>query len=195
MLTERAGSPKSTVTFQHKKQHYGSYDPTDLFQNLQSICTEGDGFCDDTKNGQITAATKLWISQTEQPLDATLTLWFDSEFTVGQGGGFVAAIIGSVNAAKTCQTHSWDVLAGVKGVPLAPGGTDTFCQSTPEVLIAGPNGKYMKAWVTVTIDKSDAFDWCSVLDLTAAIAGLSSVGSVAGAGLGFLSFLCSADTA
>ena len=169
-----------------------------MFQNLQSICTQGDGFCDDTQNGKITAATKLWTSQTEQPIDATLTLWFESDFSIGQGGGFAAAIIGSVKAAKTCQTRSWDVLPGVRGIVLAPGGTDTFCQSTPEVLInqVGADGRtnMMKAWVTLTVDKSDAFDWCSVLDLGAAIAGLASDGAVAAAGLGILSFLCGADT-
>ena len=196
MLNERAGSAKSTVTFQPKQLHYGSSDPVAMFQNLESICTQGDGFCDDTQSGKISAATKIWTMEREQPIDAKLTLFFDSGFSLGQGGGFVAAIIGSVKAAKTCQTRSW--YATAQGKTLVPGGTDTFCQSTPEVMITqvGADGKtnWMKAWVTLTVDKSDAFDWCSVLDLGAAIAGLASDGAVAGAGLGVLSFLCGAAT-
>lgn len=168
-----------------------------MFQNLSSLCTQDDGFCDDSQNGIITADTKVWISENTQPLDATLTLWFDSDFTIGQGRGFAAAIIGSVQAAKTCQTRSWLVTEGVRGIPLAPGGTDTFCQSTPEVMInqVGADGKTnsMKAWVTLSVDKSDVFDWCSVLDLASAIAGLATDGAVAAAGLGVLSFLCGVD--
>ena len=195
-LAERDGTT-TTVTFQPSIIKYGNFAPSDMFQLMMQYCTEGDGFCDDTMSGQVTHSTQIWTASNAQPLDATLTLYWSSEYQIGMGGPMVNALAGAADKAKQCQTRSW-LDRGATRSGLDGSGTDTFCQSTPEVQIVkstpgGPTST-MKGWVEMSIDPGQTFDWCSIADLGSAIAGMFGDGAIAAGGFGIASFVCGAAT-
>ena len=112
------------------------------------------------------------------------------------GAPMVEAVVMAADKAKTCQQRSTiDNVINSEGSDFSL--IETYCQSTSEVQVVkvSPDGRTssLRAWVEMEIEK-DPFDWCSVVDLTGAIAGGFGAPEIAAGGFGVVSFLCSVAT-
>ncbi|KAL9621558.1 MAG: hypothetical protein Q9160_003950 [Pyrenula sp. 1 TL-2023] len=178
----QANAFNTDIDFKQKKINFGNKNPGDVLEQVLRNFCQGNG-CPLT-GSDMEVTTQVWRNDHASPEEKTLKITAIGDYQKAEADNFIDEIVAAARTAATCEEKTYTLRpstssSGVGRMDIDPSPvklTDTFCEMSNNVKVfryssGGDQDKHGSIEVGIEFEQEEEFDWCSVIDFAALLAG------------------------